>query len=71
MEDSVSNLVLTARFSHWHLVTINDSLYTEPFKLEFGKPGKKFYEFREGVYVNNAGGVRIAALKFTLSNNSP
>jgi len=66
MEDSVSAVVLN-RFLHWHLVTVNDSLYTEPFTLRFGKPGKKFYESREGVYVNNAAGVRIAALKFNSS----
>jgi hypothetical protein len=73
MEDSASAFYAptpTARYSYWHLVSVNDSLYTEPFRLQYGKPGKKSYELREGVYVKNAAGIRIAALSFGNSSTS-
>src|SRR5205809_2706370 len=66
MEDSISEFEV--RFSHWHLVTVNDSLYTEPFMMKFGKTGSIFYNWWTGVYVNNTAGVHIAALKFEESN---
>lgn len=53
------------RISRWYLITGNDSLYTKPIMHQIGSPGDKyFWEWQWGIFVSNAKGNRIAALKF-------
>lgn len=48
-----------------YIITRNDSLFTEPIMQQVGKPGDKYsWEWQTGIFVRNAKGNRIAALKF-------
>ncbi len=52
-------------FTRSYIITGSDSLFTEPIINHLGKPGSKYsWEWQEGVFVRNAKGERIAALKF-------
>jgi hypothetical protein len=53
------------RMTSMHMITGDDSLYTEPITQQAGKPGTKYYfEWQKGVYLNSATRSHIAALKF-------
>ena len=64
-EASTDILPQSRRVTRWYIINRDDSLFTEPIMQQFGKPRDKYYwEYQRGIFVNNAKGDHIAALKF-------
>ena len=72
MEDYLSTRQTTNNYTgnetqitRGYLLTRDDSLFTEPIMHTIGTPADKyFWEWQKGIFVNNAKGSHIAALKF-------